>query len=84
MAGPDRSSHGYAGQPLQSPTQSSIDHYKFRLFQHNTASMPYFGTFLFPFHSVSSIQVPLQWQQVATAVITVAELLLLGGIVQNN
>ena len=36
--------------------------YKFKL-QHNIASMPYFSAFSFHFYSVSSTQVPLQWQQ---------------------
>ena len=48
--------------------------------------MPYFGAFLFGFYSVAAIEVALQRQQVATAVITVAivELLLLGRIRRNN
>ena len=48
--------------------------------------MPYFGAFSFGFYNVSSIQVPLQQQQVVTAEIIVAifQLLLLGWIVQNN
>ena len=51
-----------------------------------TASMPYFGAFSFGFYCVSASQVPLQRQQQATAVITVAifELLLLGWIARSN
>ena len=51
-----------------------------------TTSMPYFGAFSFGLYSVSTIQVPLQRQQVTTAAITVAifELLLLWQIALNN
>ena len=47
--------------------------------------MPYFSAFLFGFYNVSAIQVPLQQQQVAKAVIAVAifELLFLGWIARN-
>ena len=48
--------------------------------------MLYFAAFSFGFYSISAIQVPLQRQQQATAVITVAifELLLLGWIARSN
>ena len=51
-----------------------------------TASVPYFSAFSFSFYSISAIQVPLQRQQQATAVITVAifELSLLGRIARSN
>ena len=50
--------------PLKSWVASwDSNDYKFQLLQHIIASMPNFGAFSFHFYSVSSTQVPLQWQQ---------------------
>ena len=50
---PGSLSSSHAQEP-GNEARSGID-YKFRLFQHTTACMPFFGAFSFRFYSVSSI-----------------------------
>ena len=68
------STRGKDGGAVQSWVASHAQHRVFFYFSNTPPllCMLYFRAFLFHFFSVSSIKVPLQWQQVVTTVTTVA------------